>query len=28
LYTLSAFLEGLESGLYKRKQKIWKYDWD
>ncbi len=26
LYTLSAFLDGLESGLYKRKQKIWKYD--
>lgn len=26
LYTLSAFLDGLESGLYKRKQKVWKYD--
>lgn len=26
LYTLSAFFDGLESGLYKRKQKIWKYD--
>ncbi|MBR4288435.1 MAG: hypothetical protein IKT50_03245 [Clostridia bacterium] len=26
LYTLSAFIDGLESGLYKRKQKVWKYD--
>lgn len=26
LYTLSAFFDGLEEGLYKRKQRVWKYD--